>query len=558
MSETWRDESEEAVRSPYGDVLYLSGGSCSKGVGICVSKRMHKQMSNISFHAISPRICMLVFQMAGRMFHVLSCYFPTCWDPVEAVEELYGVTSLLLEGQRSSNAMVILGGDFNACVGAIQAHDDEQHVGPCGEGNRNDRGSMLVRWIMSENLQLLNRMTQNQTRDGWTCQRYLDGMRTQIDFLLGPLVVEVERAWNDFCIPIGIDHRCVHCVLRIPIRKGRLHKPRRVNFKGWSPHLNEFRISSIYHEELNRWTATTVEPSFDSLEAALFNAGLKGGSSKHKHPRFIPSPFLRDLRHARRTSLCVSEKRRLSLQIRKVHAKELSTWKSRRCAELLRTAKNWKTLRTCHMTPQQFSTMPPVDDFAEMLSDIFSGTNFEATKPSVLEELPFTMRELDSAIHSLKSNKASDECGLAAELLHHTPPAFREVLLNLYNHVLATGEVPSSWKKTFFKMLAKSTKAKLVTDYRPIVTLRLLYKTFSYMVLCRIEPLLEVGQPEEQHGFRQNRRLEEHLLTTNIVIDTSRAYGVPIWVLSLDLSKAFDRVDWQALWLSATMAFRNT
>ena len=33
-----------------------------------------------------------------------------------------------------------------------------------------------------------------------------------------------------------------------------------------------------------------------------------------------------------------------------------------------------------------------------------------------------------------------------------------------------------------------------------------------------------------------------------MIIDTSRAVGLPIWVLSLDLSKAFDRVDWQALW----------
>ena len=97
-------------------------------------------------------------------------------------------------------------------------------------------------------------------------------------------------------------------------------------------------------------------------------------------------------------------------------------------------------------------------------------------------------------------------------------------------------------------MLAKSAKSKLVTDYRPIVTLQLLYATFSYLVLSRIEALLAAGQPEEQHGFRQNRRLEEHLLTTNMVIDTSRAVGLPVWVLSLDLSKVFDHVDWKAHW----------
>ena len=40
-----------------------------------------------------------------------------------------------------------------------------------------------------------------------------------------------------------------------------------------------------------------------------------------------------------------------------------------------------------------------------------------------------------------------------------------------------------------------------------------------YMVLGRVEPALEASQPEEQHGFRRDRRLEEHLVSANLVID---------------------------------------
>ena len=59
---------------------------------------------------------------------------------------------------------------------------------------------------------------------------------------------------------------------------------------------------------------------------------------------------------------------------------------------------------------------------------------------------------------------------------------------------------------------------------------------------------LEVGQPEEQHGFRPGRRLEEHLVTANLVLGKADAVGIPVWIISLDLSKAFDRVHWPALW----------
>ena len=60
------------------------------------------------------------------------------------------------------------------------------------------------------------------------------------------------------------------------------------------------------------------------------------------------------------------------------------------------------------------------------------------------------------------------------------------------------------------------------------------------MVLGRVEPALEASQPEEQHRFRRGRRLGEHLASANLVIDKSLPVGKPVWIVSLDFSKAFD------------------
>ena len=70
----------------------------------------------------------------------------------------------------------------------------------------------------------------------------------------------------------------------------------------------------------------------------------------------------------------------------------------------------------------------------------------------------------------------------------------------------------------------------------------------NFCILGRMEAPLEHCQPEEQHGFRSNRRTEEHLLTANMVIDKTLLGNTPLWIVSLDLSKAFDRVDWRSLW----------
>ena len=140
---------------------------------------------------------------------------------------------------------------------------------------------------------------------------------------------------------------------------------------------------------------------------------------------------------------------------------------------------------------------------------------------------------------------------LVAELLKHSPDDFLNALPLVVREVLTSGNVPSSWQRTFFKMLPKTKAAKSVSDFRPIANVRLLYKLFAYLMLGRMEDALEASQPEEQHGFRQGRRIEEHLLTANVCLQKTLAANTPLWIISLDLSKTFDKVDWNGLWTRA-------
>ena len=62
------------------------------------------------------------------------------------------------------------------------------------------------------------------------------------------------------------------------------------------------------------------------------------------------------------------------------------------------------------------------------------------------------------------------------------------------------------------------------------------------------EHLVEAGQPEEKHGFRPGRRLEQHLVTVTVMLDKTGAIKIPVWITSLDLPKAFDQAHGPALW----------
>ena len=106
-----------------------------------------------------------------------------------------------------------------------------------------------------------------------------------------------------------------------------------------------------------------------------------------------------------------------------MHHKEFRRWKSSQLNRLLPDTATWKELR--RQIPQTFASLaasqPPVEDFADLLEDLFRGSTVEPQRPDHLEEPPWTLEELTAAIKRLKCKRGADDAGLAAELLKHAP-----------------------------------------------------------------------------------------------------------------------------------------
>ena len=315
--------------------------------------------------------------------------------------------------------------------------------------------------------------------------------------------------------------------------------------RGWQP-----KRDGAFQAHLQSRVAAPTHIDYTEAEALLHEAGRRHGKCARMRFRFRASAELQNLRIQRRRASDPQERKILSKRIRQTHRREVRGWKSQRLDRYLHQSSQWRALRDLdtivHGRPHQ--AQPPPDEFAEMLETLFTGPAAEPEEPSILSEDPFTLQEFMRGIERMRDNRSADECGLVAELLKNVPIEFQQVLLALYNQTLRTGAIPDSWRRTLFIMLAKTASARVVTDFRPIANLRLLYKLFAYLLLGRIERILDDAQPEEQHGFRGDHRIEEHLLTANLVIEKTLGAQLPVWMLSLDLSKAFDRVAWPALW----------
>ena len=192
----------------------------------------------------------------------------------------------------------------------------------------------------------------------------------------------------------------------------------------------------------------------------------------------------------------------LTFQIQRLHRNECRRWKVLLLRKYLVHPAHWKELQSMSSyTSRPLHQHPPLDEFATILETLFTGTRETPLHPNHLTEEPWTLQKLMGAVAKLKLNKSADESGLVAEVFKHIPANFAAKILRLYNNLLSSGHILSSWRRTLFTMLAKHRQAALVTDFRPIASVRLFYKIFAYMIWHRIEPCLDSHQPEERHGF---------------------------------------------------------
>ena len=78
---------------------------------------------------------------------------------------------------------------------------------------------------------------------------------------------------------------------------------------------------------------------------------------------------------------------------------------------------------------------------------------------------------MHKAIKRMKVQKSTNECGLVANVLKHAPDSFIDTLVALFNDLIRAGQVPTDWRKTSFKMLPKTMRAKVPSKYRPVATI---------------------------------------------------------------------------------------
>ena len=152
------------------------------------------------------------------------------------------------------------------------------------------------------------------------------------------------------------------------------------------------------------------------------------------------------------------------------------------------------------------------------------------------------MKELISALEA-KKNSAPGGDSITYEIINETPLTFKQKILEMFNHIWMTGNIPQTFKHAIIIPIFKSGKDKQTpSSYRPISLTSHMGKLLETIINKRLNYHLEENNllNQKQAGFRKNRQTLDQLLALENAIQTSKINGKVLGAIFLDLEKAYD------------------
>jgi len=490
--------------------------------------------------------------------------------PIILVSAYWEINSNHIPNKISQAIQYAKRGKFELLMGI----DTNAHHQMWGSPLNNPRGDKFEEFISLHNLLLLNNSK---------APTFVKGKHnTHIDLTLAsPNLSRLIVNWEVLQDDMLSDHKCLKTT--IATKHLKLEPKTVLNYSkiNWQAFNNDVvnDTMDIINVEIKS------ESDLDSITATLTSSiqnALKNNSAKlklpltHKKPTWWNEEVL-ETRKALRTSY--------HLWVKNKSSQSHETYLERRRAfqKALKNAKkvSWQEFTSNCLNPSQTSKLarviltkrgPPLgltqnaqgtlakngrESIQNLISTHFPGSTsptpttsanipIKATQHST-NEAWITEQAVRTAIFSFKQDKAAGPDEIKVRALKQLPPQIYKLLAKIYNHSLALGYMPATWRESRVIFIPKTGKTNMQDpkSYRPICLSNFLFKTFEKLILQRLET--ERIYPHKlthlQHGFKTNRSTNTALSTFINEIELAREQNKQTVAIFLDIQGAFDNMD---------------
>ncbi|KAK4308135.1 hypothetical protein Pmani_020165 [Petrolisthes manimaculis] len=573
-------------------VLYYTGDEeSSGGVGFVV-----KEGISVQFHPLTDRTCRLdILLKDGRKMTIINTYAPTnpkC-ERNQNIREQYYAELDAIHANIFNRTVLIVTGDFNAKTGSAH-HLYPENVGQYGKGHVNGNGEALTEFAYQHDLVLTNTKFHHKMlhRTTWESpyRKYtmINGeerrnpQRNQIDYIM-VRKRNMKQVTNCRSYPhnnrLNSDHRPVILDINLKIQIYLSKKPTKIiNFE----QLREPDTRRKYKEEVEKLMIPTASESehtpqerWDKIKSANHLAaettlGYKTKINKSGNKEIQKLSEEQKELHNKLNSEKDPQKREVirkerNTKMNKIH-QTLEEIKHKKIVEQIeeieKTADDsyrmYKAVKTIANNEKRKPLLVEGENgltsdeqeqtniIAKYFQEMFSDQTIEEIRDIPPKEIipPFSTKEVQEAIASLKNNKSPGGDGIRAEQLKYGGDTIASEVAKLLNDISKTGDYPVEIKEGILIPLQKPGKKKgPPANLRPIILLSMVRKILAICLIRRIGDKIDGNIPVEQAAYRAGRGTTEHTFAYKILAEkaiTSQDYT--LYITLMDMSKAFDTV----------------
>ena len=154
-----------------------------------------------------------------------------------------------------------------------------------------------------------------------------------------------------------------------------------------------------------------------------------------------------------------------------------------------------------------------------------------------------------SALYRMKGSKAGGKTGILPEMVKSCGGLLLEYLMDLFQTVWMEGRVPEEWRDAILIPIPKKGDLSYCDNWRGISLLDTVGKLFAKVIQARLQSVVEDVLVDSQCGFRSGRGCVDMIFCARQLMEKAREHRSDLFMLFVDLRKAYDFIPRQALWL---------
>ena len=163
--------------------------------------------------------------------------------------------------------------------------------------------------------------------------------------------------------------------------------------------------------------------------------------------------------------------------------------------------------------------------------------------------------ELTNALKQCKLETAPGLDGISSNMLKIGANETVYWLKVISDQIWEMETIPSDWKNQIIVPIHKHGARSLCENYRGIALLCVASKVFGRAILNKMQNVIEKQLGENQCGFRPNRGCCDQIYAAKILMQRAKEFQKPIHLCFIDLQKAYDTVNRDALWEILSKSF---